>query len=216
MAVPAAPRAAVQFRTRFRDVHNTRIEIAFFAGNALIDSVRNHMGDATPVLRRGGVLQAHHLAFAKNIPETEFNFQAAVGLHGGLAGHQSLRLNGAPIASAITPNMPRPPVEAANKPETPANPQAVKRSELPPAKPNAKPNAQGLERVVELLADGPAANEGPSRSHRAGGCPSRGPRPGSGSRRAAERGAGAVDLSDLSGKDGAELWEGFVVDGFLS
>ncbi len=58
------------------------------------------MGDAAPVLGRRGVLQPDHLAFAENVPQAEIDAQAAVGLHGGLAGHEPLGLDGAPIAEA--------------------------------------------------------------------------------------------------------------------
>ena len=48
------------------------------------------MRDAAPVLRRGEILQAQHLAFAVDIPQAEIDAQPAVGLHRDLAGDQRL------------------------------------------------------------------------------------------------------------------------------
>ena len=44
--------------------------------------------------------KADHLAFAEDVPQPEIDVQPAIGLHGGLAGDEALRLDHAPIAEA--------------------------------------------------------------------------------------------------------------------
>ena len=52
----------------FGNEDDAGVEIALLAGDALIDGVGDHMGDAPPVLRRGEELLAQHLAFADRRP----------------------------------------------------------------------------------------------------------------------------------------------------
>ncbi len=92
--------AAVELGPRLRDEHDACVEIAFFAGDALIDRVRHQMRDTPPIIRRGGILQPDHLCFAENIPQAEIDLEPAVRLRRHHAGDEALRLDGAPVAEA--------------------------------------------------------------------------------------------------------------------
>ena len=67
-------------RAAFGNEDDAGIEIALFAGDALIDRVRHHMGDAPPIFRLVVKDCAQHLAFAIDVPQTEIDAQPPVGL----------------------------------------------------------------------------------------------------------------------------------------
>src|SRR5258706_8620154 len=88
------------FNTRivFIDEDDARIEIAFLAGDLLVDGIGDHMSDLSPALgHRGVVLEADHLALRESVPEPELDTHAPVRLRDRLPGYEPLRLDGAPV-----------------------------------------------------------------------------------------------------------------------
>ena len=79
------------------DEHDVAVEIALFAGDALVDRVGNDVGEAAPIFRRRHILPAvSKLLAAENIPEAEFGFETPVGLTGKAPDDESLGIDGAP------------------------------------------------------------------------------------------------------------------------
>ena len=58
------------------------------------------MRDATPIVRFCEISEARHLRFREDIPEAEFDPQAAIRLQTDTAVHQGLRINDSPIGIA--------------------------------------------------------------------------------------------------------------------
>ena len=84
-------------RTGLVDEHDAAVEIAAVAGELLVDRVRDDVGDAAPVVRRGEILLAGELLAGEHVPQPEFGLEPAVGLPRHRSGHQRLRIDGAPI-----------------------------------------------------------------------------------------------------------------------
>src|SRR4030095_1279711 len=58
------------------------------------------MGNAAPIFRGRGVLQADHLSLAKDVPQPEIHPEPAIGLSDRLAGDEALVLDRAPVAES--------------------------------------------------------------------------------------------------------------------
>ena len=91
------PLAAVVPGARLRDEDDAAVEIAFLAGDLLVDGVGDLVSEAAPVFGQGGVCHAHNLLLGEHVPEPEQGMQAAVRLHRGLADDQQMSADNAPI-----------------------------------------------------------------------------------------------------------------------
>src|SRR6266849_838162 len=87
-------------RAGFGDVDDPRVEIAVFAGDALIHLIGDDMGDAAPVLPGRRVGKTGKLLLGEHIPQPELDPEPAVALGLHRAGDQSLGVDLAPIAKA--------------------------------------------------------------------------------------------------------------------
>ena len=84
-------------RTGLVDEDDTAVEVAAVAGEPLVDRIRNDVGDAAPIVRRGEILLAGELLAGEHVPEPEFGFQSAVVLPRNGPGDERLRVDAAPI-----------------------------------------------------------------------------------------------------------------------
>ena len=91
------PLDAVLRRSALIDKHHAAVEIAFLAGQALIDLVGDDMRDPPPVFRRGEILLAGELLAGGDVPQAELRLEAPVALPRHAAGHQRLRVDGLPV-----------------------------------------------------------------------------------------------------------------------
>ena len=91
------PLDAVLLRPGLVDEDDAGVEIALLAGEPFVDRVRDDVGDAAPIVRRGEILLAGKLLAGEHVPQPEFGFQPAVALAGDAAGDERLRIDGAPI-----------------------------------------------------------------------------------------------------------------------
>ena len=91
---------AFRGRAGFGNINHTCVEIALFAGEALVDFVRHQVADAAPVAAVRVVFLARDLLFAERVPQPEADAHM-VGTHGGDgAGDQRLRVDLPPVGVA--------------------------------------------------------------------------------------------------------------------
>ena len=79
------------------DVDDAGVEIAFFAGDPLIDLVGDDVSDAAPVLLGCRIAVPGQLLLGKDVPQAELDPEPSVALRLDRAGHQRLRIDLAPI-----------------------------------------------------------------------------------------------------------------------
>jgi len=79
------------------DKHDVAVEVALFAGDALVDCVRNDVRETTPIFRRRNILPTiSQLLAAEDVPETEFSFVAPIGLTGKAPDDERLSIDRPP------------------------------------------------------------------------------------------------------------------------
>ena len=82
----------------FGDIHQAGVEITALSGQALINHIRNNMGQTPPIAGYGGHRLTFQLRFGVNIPEAELDAQAPIGCHRHTAVDQGLSVDHPPIA----------------------------------------------------------------------------------------------------------------------
>ncbi len=82
-------------RSALVDEHDAAVEIALFAGQALVDLVRDDVRDAPPVFGRGEILLAGELLAGDDVPQPELRLQPPVALARHAPGDQRLGVDGA-------------------------------------------------------------------------------------------------------------------------
>src|SRR5260221_9370 len=91
---------AALLRPGFVDEDDTRIEITFLAGDALVDLVGNDVGDAPHVVGLAKELLAVEIVSGEYVPQPVFDLVAAVLSAADAAGDERLRVDHAPILKA--------------------------------------------------------------------------------------------------------------------
>src|SRR5262249_54766783 len=81
------------------DEDDAAVEIAFLAGDPLVDGVRDDVGDPPPIVGGGVVLLAAQLLAGEHVPQPELGLETAVGL-GDAAGRQRLGIDLPPVGQA--------------------------------------------------------------------------------------------------------------------
>ena len=94
------PLDAPVLRPGLVDEHDAAVEIAFLAGEPLVDRVGDDVRDAPPVVGRREVLLAVELLAGEHVPQPELGLQPPVALARDAAGDQRLRVDGAPVGKA--------------------------------------------------------------------------------------------------------------------
>src|SRR5208282_6515431 len=91
------PLDAALGRSGLVDEYDAGVEIALFAGEPLVNGIRDDVGDAAPIVGRREILLAGELLAREHVPESEFGLEAAIALAGDASGDESLCVDGAPI-----------------------------------------------------------------------------------------------------------------------
>ena len=87
-------------RAGFVHEYDAAVEIAFLAGHALVDRVRNDVRDAPPIIGRREILLPIELLAGKHIPKAKLGLQPAIALARDAAGDQRLGVDRAPVREA--------------------------------------------------------------------------------------------------------------------
>src|ERR1700676_871983 len=87
-------------RSGLVDENDARIEIAFLAGDALVDLVGNDVGDPPHVVGLAEELLAVEIVSGEYVPQPVLDLVTAVLPATDAAGHERLRIDHAPILEA--------------------------------------------------------------------------------------------------------------------
>ena len=94
------PFDAPLLRAGLVDEHHAGVEIALLAGQALVNRVRDDVGDAPRLVGRAEILLTDQLLTGEHIPEAELGLEPPVALPGEAAGDERLGVDDAPIGKA--------------------------------------------------------------------------------------------------------------------
>jgi len=89
-------------RTGFRDIDDLRVEISVFAGQLLVDDIRDHVRDLANALCLRGefVRNSGQLGLLEDVPQAKVSPEPAVGLHAERTGDQRLGVEHLPVGEA--------------------------------------------------------------------------------------------------------------------